>query len=134
MAGNWDDLDKHLEQLIKCYRSVGIPHGTAYELRDLGLRLTDSTQSLSDDQKKKLQKVIQAEAKRILERKFAQSENKETEKILKRRLGIRIQGEETPPSNTQPIDIEQFTNELLIAQFLASARELAKYPLEERNS
>ena len=123
VAGNWDDLDKHLEQLIKCYRSVGIPHGTVYELRDLGLRLTDSTQSLSDDQKKKLQKVIQAEAKRILERKFAQSENKETEKILKRRLGIRIQGEENPPSNTQSIDIEQFTNELIIAQFLASARE-----------
>jgi CRISPR-associated protein Cmr2 len=133
VVGKWDNLDKYLENIITCFRSDGIPHGTAYELRDLGLRLIDSTQSLSDVQKKELQKVIQVEAKRILERKFAQSEIKETENILKRRLGIPLKREETPPSNAKPIDIEQFTNELIIAQFLAEARELAKLP-EEGNS
>lgn len=133
VVGKWDNLDKYLENIITCFRSDGIPHGTAYELRDLGLRLIDSTQSHSDDQKKVLQKAIQAEAKRILERKFAQTKNKETENILKRRLGIPFKKEETSPSNAKPIDIEQFTNELIIAQFLADARELAKLP-EESNS
>lgn len=132
VAGKWEDLDQHLEDLIKCYRSNSIPHGTAYELRDLELRLMGSTKSLSADQQKNLREVIQAEAKRILERKLAQSVSKDTENILKRRLGIKV--EEATTSKFKTVDIEQFTNELIIAQFLASARELAKYPLEERNS
>jgi CRISPR-associated protein Cmr2 len=131
VAGKWDDLDKHLEQLIKCYRSDGIPHGTAYELRDLALRLMGSTLTNSVDHQADFQKMIQAESKRILERKMAQSGKEEVEKILKSRLGIEREEVDDPKNKT--VDIEEFTNELIIAQFLAEARELAKLP-EESNS
>ena len=153
ISGSWGDgspdkgIASTLEKLIEFCRNDAIPDGTAYELRDMVRRLTVSPQDVSNDKQLKhlvetLPEVIRRDALRILQRKlyvplgkFPKGQAKEVEKFLKERLGIedRVPDEETISGEEQasgeekipPIPIEAFINELIVAQILADAMQLA---------
>lgn len=126
VAGKWDNLDVHLEKLINYYSENAIPDGTAYELQDLALRLSSQSNNV-------LEKVAQQEAKRILHRKLHGSQDtltsdkaKEIEAFLLTRLGI-LTNEASNKGTSVPVSIEDFVNELLVAQTLADVRKIANY-------
>lgn len=135
-SGTDRGIDIYLERLISFCREDAIPTGTAYELRDMVRRLTVSAHDTpADEQQKKLvktlQNVIKQDALRILQRKLTVPHNKLIEEqatkamnFLKARLGLEQEqpGEEIISS----IPIEEFINELIIAQTLADARQLAE--------
>jgi CRISPR-associated protein Cmr2 len=142
IAGSWGKGDPdqgiayYLEELIKFCRNDAIPDGTAYELRDMVRRLTGSAQSTPIDESQKqrvetLQKVIKRETVRILRRKLTVPQGKftkeQTDKVmnfLQTRLGI--EQEKTDEEGITPALIEEFINELIIAQTLADAKQLAE--------
>lgn len=153
ISGSWGDgspdkgIASTLEKLIEFCRNDAIPDGTAYELRDMVCRLTVSPQDVSNDKQLKhlvetLPEVIRRDALRILQRKlyvpsgkFPKGQAKEVEKFYKERLGIedRVPDEETISGEEQAsgeekipsIPIEAFINELIVAQILADAMQLA---------
>lgn len=128
----WDNLYSHLEHLIDyCYSGV-IPEGTAYELRDMALRL--AVPNVHPDYTT-VQEVILADAKRILERKmrFAErNQKKDSEQmkkivaLLQNRLGIAQEQDEVTETITVDVAIDQFINELIISQTLADVKKLIK--------
>jgi CRISPR-associated protein Cmr2 len=130
IAGTWGDLDKFLEQLIPLCQIDAIPNGTAYELRDLAWRLTVPK---SDDHFERLQKVIMWDALRILQRKLrvpqgklSQEQAGKVESLLKERLGIgELGGGNLTSVDNKAFMIEEFINELIVAQVLADALQLA---------
>jgi CRISPR-associated protein Cmr2 len=142
IAESWGDsgtdrgIDAYLEQLISFCREDAIPTGTAYELRDMVRRHTVSAQDTSTDEHQEkliqtLRIVIKQDALRILQRKLTVPHDKFTEEqatkvmnFLKARLGLEQEhpGEEIINS----VPIEEFINELIIAQTLADARQLAE--------
>lgn len=63
VSGKWGDIDTRLNALIEFYGDGAIPHGAAYELRGMSLRLDEAT--ASED----FREGIRAEARRILKRK-----------------------------------------------------------------
>lgn len=139
IAGKWGQLDANLLQLIPLCQADKIPDGTAYELRDLARRLNVSTdQSNLNNTQKTLQEVLKRDAARILHRKlyvphgkFPDEQAKEIESLLKAQLGI--ENESSSPKETKPVSIEEFTNELIIAQVLADARQLAGLKKEQKH-
>jgi CRISPR-associated protein Cmr2 len=134
-----DNLYGHLKDLIDyCYNDA-IPEGTPYELRDMAWRLT--VPNIHSDYEI-LQEVILADAKRILERKmhFAERNQKkdseQTKKILdllQVRLGIAQEQSEDAETITLDVAIEQFINELIIAQTLADVKKLTEPKKEQSN-
>jgi CRISPR-associated protein Cmr2 len=142
VAGHWDELDTSLQRLSDfCYEGV-IPVGTAYELRDLVVRLgisIDETYSGSQEEKigDLYAEVIKWDALRIVQRKLyvplgkAEQKKAETvENFFKARLGI---GQASHPveEHIGPL-IREVINELIIAQVLADARRLATPTKEAR--
>jgi CRISPR-associated protein Cmr2 len=136
MARSWASIETSLEQLITFCRADAIPDGTAYELRDLALRLTDSSGTRRADPEQqiaeKLPEVIQRDALRILHRKlyvppgkFPKEQAEAVENFLKTRLGIE-QEQQPDQKKTVLATIDEFINELIIAQTLADARQLAE--------
>ena len=142
IAGSWGGngtnraIDAYLEQLIEFCREDAIPTGTAYELRDMVRRLTVSAYDTPIDEKQKkhvktLQNVIKQDALRILQRKLTVPHSKFTEEqatkvmnFLKVQLGL--EQEQPGKESINFIPIEEFINELIIAQTLANARQLAE--------
>jgi len=127
IAGSWGDLDNILEQLIPLCLSDAIPDGTPYELRDLAQRLTIPK---NDNHFQKLQDVIKCDALRILQRKLRVPQGKlqlekakAVEDFLKARLGI--EEKRSGGKNMKVVDLEEFINELIVAQTLADAMQLA---------
>ena len=122
VVGQWGEIDTYINQLVPFCVDDSIPGGMAYELRNLALRIAVPTGDKNFDA---LQKVIQAEAKRILERKLAPlTEAKKTEvmAVLGPKLGI--DGEKADSSKAAAIKLEDFTKELLLAQLLADTQKL----------
>jgi len=136
IAGSWGKIDADLEQLIEFCRDEAIPEGTAYELRDMVLRLTVSAHDQHADPEQEkitdtLHKVIKREALRILQRKlyvpvgkFPRERVTEVEEFLKARLGI--EQKQMGEGSTTAIPLEEFINELIVARVLADARQLAE--------
>jgi CRISPR-associated protein Cmr2 len=137
IARSWDSINGYLEQLITFCRADAIPDGTAYELRNLALRLTISTNGQNGESVEQkiiegLPEVIKRDALRILQRKlyvplgkFPKGQAEEVENFLKARLGIE---QEQQPNEKETIltTVDEFINELIIAQMLADARQLAE--------
>ena len=137
-VGKWGNIDVRLSQLIDYYRAASIPVGMAYELRDLDLRLSVPT---TDPQYETLQEVIRLDTLRILLRKLTVPAGKlSPEKIEKIETFLRGQldlppKEQKDNQNTAqvallekkdaPVSLDLFINELVIAQMLAEAQELA---------
>lgn len=141
IADKWDNMYSHLEHLIDYYYSGAIPEGTAYELRDLALRLAVPNVHPNYGI---IQEVILADAKRILERKmrFAErNQKKDSEQtkqilaLLQDRLGIAQEHDEDESAETITVDvaIDQFINELIIAQTLADVKTMIEPKKEQRN-
>ena len=138
IADKLDTLCSHLELLTSyCYDGL-IPEGTPYELRDMASRL--SVPNIHPDYEI-IQEVILADAKRILERKmhFAErnqkkdsEQTKEILALLEGRLGIAQEQSEDTEAIMVEVAIEQFINELIIAQTLADVKKLAE-PRKEQS-
>lgn len=134
--GSWGVIEKYLEQLITFCRADDIPNGTAYELRDLARRLTVPK---GHPDFNTLQEAIRADALRIIHRKLyvplgklAEEKAKTVESFLQAHLDAEQKQpgvEQKQPIKVQAVDMEKFTNELIIAQVLADAQHLAN--LEE---
>lgn len=142
VADHWGILDVDLMRVSQYFYENMIPEGTAYELREMLLRLTELEIATSDADYQTLQKVIDKEAKRILQRKLQISQEMLTqqdekdkvrrdmylslEEILDRN---RISEEATTKQqNGKPSSkrVEQFVNTLLVAQLLADVKKIAK--------
>jgi CRISPR-associated protein Cmr2 len=139
IVDKWDNLYSHLEHLIDYFYSGAIPEGTAYELRDMALRL--EVPNVHPDYST-VQEVILADAKRILERKmrFAEQNQKKDSKqtknildLLKDRLGIAQEHDESTETITVDVAIDQFINELIIAHTLANVKKLTEPKKEQSN-
>jgi CRISPR-associated protein Cmr2 len=145
VVGHWEDLDKSLEHLIGFYRAApgkdgapgkgAIPVGTAYELRDLLLRLSDPAQDVVSPHAETLEEVRRLDAFRIIQRKlrvpagkFTQKQIEDVERFLKARLGIE-QDLEAGEKSISAIPLDELINELIIAQMLAHAQLLVAKPL-----
>jgi len=153
VVGTWGNIDERLSKLINYCREANIPAGMAYELRDMALRLTVSKE---DKLYETLQQVKLLDAQRILLRKltmpagrlspeqikgietFLHNElNPPPEKQEANELNPPPKGQEaneTTLQNTKQekgkskarVSVETFINELVIAQMLAQAAELAQ--------
>ncbi len=137
-AGHWNVIDGQLEKLIEYTNTI--PSGTAYELQDMLQRLGFSTGDSV------LQDAMQAEVRRILQRKLKISEEKirkePQEKAVQVYLNlITMVGIPLPklPENTvfspavalidgiQPSErIEELNSMLLVARIFADAQKLAR--------
>lgn len=134
VAGRWNELDTHIKQLIAFCREDLIPDGAAYELRDLALRLTVQT---NDPGYQSLHIAMGMDAKRILQRKLQVSQDKSIQRDAEKRETmlktlLAMLSKEEPQGQEKHLDIgkplrrvEQFANELIVAQFFADAMELA---------
>ncbi len=123
VVGSWGKIDTYLDQLLPFCIADNIPDGTAYELRHLALRLGVPQEDQLFDM---TQKAIQAEAKRILDRKLAPltpEKKKEVMDVLGPKLGI--EGENLNANKAGNIKLVNFTNELLLAQLLADTHKIA---------
>jgi CRISPR-associated protein Cmr2 len=141
-------LDTLLSRLVAYCRAASLPVGIAYELRDLVLRPSIPTTPQQDET---LQDVIRLDTLRILLRKLKVPAGKlppqkieEIEAFLRVQLDLPpkekkgeqdtspIPEETVPPeekgeqSHPPPVSVETFINELIIAQMLAEAAELAQ--------
>jgi len=121
VKGQWKSFAVHLNELIEICRQESIPEGTAYELRELSLKLAIQ----ADDPESQLirpvlQEAMKTDAQRILERKLTHHRrNKPNDEDTMRHQRITALLEESE-------DIEHFANELIAAQFFADAMELAE--------
>ncbi|MBA2395422.1 MAG: type III-B CRISPR-associated protein Cas10/Cmr2 [Ktedonobacteraceae bacterium] len=139
-VGKWGNIDVRLQQLVTYCRAASIPVGMAYELRDLVLRLSVPTK---DRQYETLQEIIRLDTLRIFLRKLTvpagkvpPEQVKEIEAFLRGQLGLPSQEQQeqqeiSPDARKKGamVSIETFINELIIAQMLAEAEELA-YPTQ----
>jgi len=142
VADHWNVLDTQIEAFSNDFAHDAIPEGTAYELREMVLRLTELP--VSSDNAETLQNAIQAEARRILQRKLrislemlSRQDNKDEDEVriqIYRRMVALFDTEVSPveASMGQQEDgpaskrIEQLVNMLLVAQLLADAKKMAK--------
>jgi CRISPR-associated protein Cmr2 len=128
IVGKWDNIDQRLSQLLKYCRAASLPVGMAYELRDLVLRLSVPT---TDPQYETLQEVIRLDTLRILLRKLTVPAGKlppdqieEIETFLRAQLDLPPR-EQKGSQHTAQVALDLFIHELIIAQMLAEAQELA---------
>jgi CRISPR-associated protein Cmr2 len=143
IAGSWEAersdqaIGHYLEKLVDLYVDNVIPGGTAYELRDLAVRLNYSA-SQEEEFIHKLRDVIKLDVERILHRKLciprgklSKEKAEEVENLLKERIGY-LFGEQGQQNSKEPIRqttsaaLNKFINELIVAQTLAEARLLAE--------
>ena len=128
---SYESFAKHLNELIDFCRQESIPQGTAYELRDMALRLEIQADNSGDEAhkarteqtKKEMQTVIKTEAKRILERKLTHhrlnNPDGDKEETMKRHKRVAELLDQTH-------DVIDFAYELITAQFFADAMEIAQ--------
>jgi CRISPR-associated protein Cmr2 len=135
LADKWEILKEHMEQLINYCRNDMIPDGTAYELRDMLLRLSIPQ---NDPEYWTLQNAIQADTVRILQRKLSASMHKSTQREegkgkevlqeLLKLLNIDVPSKPVSQFSGLPSpseSVEKLINMLLVAQTFADARKLA---------
>lgn len=144
VVGKWDNIDVRLSRLMRYCRTASIPAGMAYELRDMILRLSVPR---TDPRYDALQNIIRVDALRILLRKLTVPAGKipqklveEIEAFLRVQLALPPKEQATQQKTIQsantsniqekpslpPVSIETFINELVIAQMLSNAAELAQ--------
>ncbi|MHB8597017.1 MAG: type III-B CRISPR-associated protein Cas10/Cmr2 [Ktedonobacteraceae bacterium] len=142
VANHWKVLDTHVEELSHDYYTDAIPKGTAYELREMVLRLTELTIPSDNPDYQTLQNAIQAEVRRILQRKLGisqkmlaqQDDNSKAKIAIYYRLLTMLDMKTSPEGATaqqQTVDppskrVEQVVNTLLVAQLFADAKKLAE--------
>ena len=142
IAGQWNDIDINLQRLIGFFHNGAIPAGTAYELRDLAIRLDASRyeQPFDAQRDEPYAKVIQLDALRILQRKlyvplgkFPKGKAEEVERFFKARLGI---DQEPQPDieHIRAVSLDELIHELIVSQVVADAKRLAKPEQEGRKA
>lgn len=144
IAAQWDSLYKYLEELIKYCEKEAIPDGMAYELESVMQRLTFSSPDAKpqEDQSENAKaqeaqitwEIIGKEVARILKRKLTTLQRR-----VPKTCGAKIEQtllerfEQAQPKTITDIrnTIEQFINELIVAQTFADARQLALMDKEQ---
>ncbi|KAF0247470.1 MAG: Crm2 family CRISPR-associated protein [bacterium] len=118
IKGHWDALDKRLDYWVKLLQQRKIPHGVAYELRNLALRFSSKDPS----EQESFIPILQIEAARILARKRVkygqEAIDKEVMAYVKELLGS--------PDKKQTVTVEDLANELIVARVFADALKLTK--------
>jgi CRISPR-associated protein Cmr2 len=113
VVGHWDTIDTRLETLINLCREDAVPAGAAYELEQLVDTLgIDRSFAFAPE----LHQAARFEAIRILKRKRMQNQE----------LAKDAFAELEPLINQQSVPIAALANELIVAQLLADARNLAE--------
>ncbi|MCA0352076.1 MAG: type III-B CRISPR-associated protein Cas10/Cmr2 [Chloroflexi bacterium] len=119
IAGSWAkpegqfSLYERLTHLIELHQAEQIPLGFAFELHDLSIRLKDLPAN-----------IFHAEAKRIIERKHTSNGKKVKDTIAGQLL--KMIDDLLLDQNTKPHSgIQQFADEVIIAEFIAKAQKLA---------
>ncbi|MGI8588298.1 MAG: type III-B CRISPR-associated protein Cas10/Cmr2 [Chloroflexia bacterium] len=121
VRGTWGTLDKRLDDYVTLYMEKKLPHGAAYELRDLALRL-----DAGHDEKDKdtYREIMRFEALRILERKKPEGGAEGLDDATKQELQGRLK--ETP--------LACFADELIVARIFFNAVALADQKGEPHNA
>ena len=120
MAGQWDTMDRRLNQFIDLHRREAIPDSAAYELLDLAHRL----QTREDDpHHQALQEAMQKEALRILGRKRAERGLKALDAATFKALEDIILDSD--------VSIDQLADELIVARVFADAADLTGPVMEK---
>ena len=129
IRGQWEGFYSNVEKLLGFCREDAIPEGTAFELRDLSLRLTEQTGGADAAT---LQEIIKAEAKRILNRQLSfwrsnqtRADNKEALERMHQEIVNILSDFAKSERIADEAPSEQFANTLIAAQFFADARDLA---------
>jgi len=117
IVGSWIESKysfyNRLKKLIEWHQTDQIPLGFAFELHDLSIRLKDLPAN-----------IFHAEAKRIIERKHTSNGIKVSSAIATELLAMI--NDLVPETLTQAhIMIQQFADEVIIAEFIADAQKLA---------
>lgn len=107
VKGKWADLDGRLLDIADYYQRQQLPHGLAYQLREMAMRLGGETAVTNNET---LHNVLKAEAERIVKRKEASSEAQA--------LVVRMVNQ-----LSKQYPMTQLVNELIIANTFAQAAE-----------
>jgi CRISPR-associated protein Cmr2 len=112
VAGVWDTLDQRLDDYTDLHLADRVPDGAAYELRELS-RLLERAR---DPEKESLEKLVKAEAKRILGRKQpAHGAQSNLDPEVFKRIAADF--------DTSPV--AEVADRLIVARLLAQAKEEA---------
>jgi CRISPR-associated protein Cmr2 len=119
IKGKWGQLDSRLLAIAAFYQREQLPHGLAYQLRDMALHLGGEMQVAGDDN---LRQVLKAEAARIIKRK-------EDSMAAAQEMIIGMVGQ-----LDEKYTMTQLVNELIVANTLAQAAEEsgAELPLPDQ--
>ncbi len=116
VKGHWDALDNRLCYWTKLLYDKQLPHGVAYELRNLALRFS----SKDPREQESFIPILQIEAARILARKRAkygqEAIDKKVVTYVKELLGY--------PDKKQTVTVEDLANEIIVARVFADALKL----------
>ena len=118
VKGKWGKIDRRLLAIGAFYQLEQLPHGLAYQLRDMALHLGGETAVAKDES---LRQIIQKEAQRIIQRKEG---SEEAQQLIMDMVG-RLDKKYT---------MTQLVNELIIANTVAQAAEQSgeKLPLPSK--
>jgi CRISPR-associated protein Cmr2 len=108
IKGQWGQLDSRLLTLTTFYQREQLPHGLAYQLRDMALHLGGEMEAAGDDN---LRQVLKVEAARIIKRK-------EDSVAAAQEMIIGMVGQ-----LDEKYTMTRLVNELIIANTLAKAAE-----------
>ena len=117
VAGRWGEIKVRLDKFVKYYRKKELPHGLAYQLRDMFLHLGGQTavKDSSDEEQQKIVKtlrsVIVKEAGRIITHK--EGSDAAAEVVIAAVAAL----------DHKKSTIETLSNELIIAAQIASVQE-----------
>ncbi len=151
VVGEWGEIDRFLKDLTAQCAEDNIPDGTAYEWENLIQRLafpddtnssnsTNKTNNTNENNKKNnsiRQKVLQADAVRILQRKLSplnRDDKKAVMDLLGPSLGFTYEQSEGEQAGkvtlhedqAEHVKLDELTNKLLLAQLLADAQRLVQ--------
>ena len=121
VVGRWGEIDGRLTQFTNYYRKKELPHGLAYQLRDMFLHLGGQTavkeaRKRDDGSLDMLKNIFALEARRIVERK--EIKRKEEKENAAKYIAEAIQQLDYK-KNT----IETLSSELIIAAQIAAVQE-----------
>lgn len=126
VKGTWGDFDARLQALIGLYEKGQIPHGAAYELRDLSLRLDE--EGVARRIKELMEQPDETRAGAEIE--FLKAIRLEALRILKRKRddagkNLSVETIETLIGFLKKLRVSEFADELIIAREFDKVKRLA---------
>ena len=111
VVGRWGEIDERLNEFVGYYRQKELPHGLAYQLRDMFLHLGGQTAVVANPD---LQDIMAVEAGRIIKRKEQKEDSDDAANAVIATVAALDHKKST---------IETLSSELIIAAQIASVQE-----------